>query len=201
MTLKDIFSLGLQQAPEAAFYQFLNAQTGPQGGPFSSKVANFFAPAAAQGFSLAPFISPFFEGQADPMESLGQFSMANFLGGAGAGGVATQPNFLDLVPTAALIKQALGAAGKLQVDPLATGNAMAQQVVAQALADPASNFDVFQMLAAPMAGQSGGLFGPMIQKYLQQAFDKFQLATPEQSFLQALANNTAGGAFSGLGGF
>ena len=201
--LADIYRLGLQQAPEAAFRQFLNAQRGPQGGPFGPRMANYFAPAAAEAFKLSPFFGNFANAQnlANPVESLGSFTMGDFLGGQGAGGMALNPAFLDQVPNARQIREQIGTAGRMNLDPAAVGNNLAMQMVAESLADPSANFSVFDMVLQPLLGQSGGLFGPMIQKYLQAAFDRFQQATPDVSFLQALGSGTAGTQFSQLGGF
>lgn len=193
MTMKDIYKLGLQQAPEAAFRQFLGGQRGPAAVPFGDRVTNFYAPAAAEAFTLAPWLRSGDFPTVDPLKTLLKYTMPQFMGSPGAGMFDLQSG---MIPSPEGIRGALRQAG----GPL-TGQTPAQQTVGRLLQTPDYNWDVFNMVANPMLAQGGGLFGPMVRKYLQSAFDVFQEEDPSRSFLGALTGGTAGYPFLSMSGF
>ena len=183
--MQDIFRLPTQRAPEAGFRQFAGARQRP----LSELTTNYFARPFARAFPLSAFFRGFSGGgEQSGLDQLRQFTPSQFLGGN------PDADFLSSVPNPFQIRQALGAAGR-------GGVGDAQQATSRAFLDPGANQDVFRTVLDPMMSQSGDLFGPMIQDYLQAAFDRFQEEDPSRSFLTALINRTAGQPFANMPGF
>jgi len=185
--LRQFYGLSLQEAPEQAFRQFFQARGAPGGGSLSSRALSFLGAPAEEGFFLSPFLHPGRFTGANPLETLGQFTMPQFLEGFGGGGGMG-------VPSPEGIRSGLRIAGGLfnqQGNP-------AQQAIADILNRPDANQSVFDMIANPIVGRSGRLFANAIQGYLNRAFSRFQEDDPSRSFLQEVLGGRAGSGFGGM---
>lgn len=187
---KRLFQLLAQQDPLGAFRQFMRALgTTPA-------VTRYHEQGAEEGFLLAPFLQPEkFTTEAlaargfatDPIGALGKFTMQDFLGADPFGAI----------PTPSTIRMGLGMASR----PLPEQTTEGRRAVAQALQDPTANKDIFDMIIEPIIQQSGGLFGPIIQRYLQAEQAKWQEANPSINILNALRAGTGPQSFTNLGGW
>jgi hypothetical protein len=126
---------------------------------------------------MAPFVRPELA-----VQQLDRLTMAQFL-----------PQGLESVPTLGQIRDALRNAGSGDSRTLTK----AQAELARVLLLPESNELVFRIATAglmPYCDEqgrcvvaTGGLFGPMIEKYLEWRFGEFQTENPKESLLKALA--------------